>query len=119
MNNPSSLLVVKDLQQSKDFYVNILGLEIVEEHKDAVKLKLNDHEVFMFQGTSRCIDYEHGSDANSTLIFSVVNLDQKIEELESVGIEIVHDVPSENKWGRYSGFKDPSGIVHEIMEFKI
>jgi len=117
MNEPSTLLVVHDLEISKDFYTNVLGLEIVEELEDCVKLKIGNHEVFMFQGGKDSIEYDHGYNANSTLVFSVQELDKKINELKSKGIVFVHDSPNENKWGRYAAFKDPSGIVHELMEF--
>lgn len=44
-------------------------------------------------------------------------LDEKINALKSKGVEFIHEVPNENRWGRYAAFKDPSGIVHELMEF--
>jgi len=117
MDNPSTLLVVHNLQISKDFYVNVLGFEIIEEFEDCVKLKIGSHEVFMFQSGIESIEYEHGYNANSTLVFTVRNLDKKIIELKSKGVFFVHKSPNENKWGRYAAFKDPSGIVHELMEF--
>ena len=44
MDNPSTLLVVHDLLVSRDFYVDILGLNIVEEHEDSLKLKSGSHD---------------------------------------------------------------------------
>lgn len=119
MDNPSTLLVVHNLQISKDFYTNILGLEIMEELADCVKLKIGNHAVYMFQGGMESVGYKHGYNANSTLIFTVQNLDKQINELKAKGVVFVHQSPNENKWGRYAAFKDPSGIVHELMEFCI
>ena len=117
MNNPSTLLVVYDLLVSRDFYVEILGLNLIEEHEDCIKLRSGSHNVFMFQGTMKAIDYQHGYNSNSSLVLTVNDLDEKIDELKSKGVVFIHDSPNENRWGRYAAFKDPSGIVNELMEF--
>ena len=117
MNNPSTLLVVHDLFVSRDFYVDILGLNLVEEHEDSLKLKIGSHIVFMFQGTMEATNYDHGFNSNSSLVLTVSNLDEKIDELRLKGVVFVHKSPNENRWGRYAAFKDPSGIVNELMEF--
>ncbi len=117
MYNPSTLLVVQDLLISKKFYVDVLGLILVEEYEDSLKLKIGSHTVFMFGGAMAAINYEHGYNSNSSLVLTVSNLDEKIEELKLKGVVFVHKSPYENKWGRYAAFKDPSGIVNELMEF--
>jgi predicted enzyme related to lactoylglutathione lyase len=116
MQNPSTLLVVHNLLVSKKFYVDILGLKLVEEYEDCVKLQIGSHHVFMFQGTMEASNYSHGYNANSTLLLMVTNLDDRIKELKSKGVVFIHKTPNENRWGRYSAFKDPSGIVNELME---
>lgn len=117
MNNPSTLLVVHNLLISKIFYVDILGFHIIEEYEDSLKLKIGTHNVFMFQGTMEATTYEHGFNANSSLVLTVSHLDEKIKGLKSKGIVFVHQIPNKNRWGRYAAFKDPSGIVIELMEF--
>ncbi len=117
MDNPSTLLVVDNLTISKEFYVNLLGFNIIEEYEDSLKLSTGSHNVFMFQGTMTATNYEHGYNSNSSLVLTVSDLDNKIEELKSKGVVFVHSSPNENRWGRYAAFKDPSGIIHELMEF--
>lgn len=117
MGNPSTLLVVHDLLVARDFYVDVLGLDLVEEYEDSLKLKSGAHNVFVFQGTMEATSYEHGYNSNSSLVLTVSNLDEKITELKSMGVVFVHEFPNENRWGRYAAFKDPSGIVNELMEF--
>jgi predicted enzyme related to lactoylglutathione lyase len=117
MENPTTLLVVQNLQLSKAFYINVLGMKIIEEHDDCMKLKVGNHEVIMFEGTSPSVDYQHGYNADSTLVFTVDDLDKKIEELKYKSVVFVHESPNKNRWGRYAAFKDPSGIIHELMEF--
>jgi len=93
MESPSTLLVVQNLALSKEFYVNVLGLIVTEEYHDSLKLKLGSHSVYMFQGTNQAVNYEHGYNANATLVLSVSNLDEKIKELKSKGVVFVHDSP--------------------------
>jgi predicted enzyme related to lactoylglutathione lyase len=117
MKNPLTLLVVNNLKESLQFYTKTLGLNLVEEHADCIKLKAGEHEVIIFQGTMEAKNYEHGYNSNSSLVLTVSNLDEKINELKSKGVVFVHKSPNENRWGRYAAFKDPSGIVNELMEF--
>ena len=117
MGNPSTLLVVQDLLISKKFYVDVLGLILVEEYEDSLKLRSGSHTVFMFGGAMEATNYEHGFNSNSSLVLTVSNLDEKINELKSKGVVFVHKSPNENRLGRYAAFKDPSGIVNELMEF--
>jgi len=116
MKNPSTLLVVQDLKVSREFYTKVLALDLIEEYGDCIKLKTGDHEIIMFQGTGAAVQYDHGYHANSTLLFTVDNLDKKMAELKSKGIDFIHGTPNQNLWGRYAAFKDPSGIVHELFE---
>lgn len=113
---PATLLVVDDLQQSLSFYTKVLNLAVIEQHKDCIKLNSGGHDIIMFQGDSAAVDYAHGYNANSTLLFTVDNLDQQIERLKAHRVEFVHATPNENRWGRYAAFKDPSGIIHELFE---
>ena len=117
VDSPSTLLVVKDLHISKEFYVKVLELDLIEEHSDCLKLKSGHHKVFIFQGATDTVEYEHGYNANSTLVFTVCNLDETIKKLKSKGVVFIHESPNKNRWGRYAAFKDPSGITHELMEF--
>ena len=116
IDNPSTLLVVDDLALSKNFYLDTLGLELVEQHDDCIKFKAGHHELIMFQGSKTSAMYEHGYNANSTLLFTVSELDKKMNELKAKGVTFIHQKPNQNRWGRYAAFKDPSGIVHELFE---
>jgi len=117
MESSTSLLIVRNLAISKEFYVNVLGLTILEEYEDSLKLKSGSLNVLMFQGTMDASPYEHGYNESSTMVFTVIGLDEKIQELMSKGVVFIHESPNKNRWGRYAAFKDPSGIVHELMEF--
>jgi len=116
MENPQTLLVVNNLKLSKIFYLNVLGLKLIEEYDDCIKLESGQHKIILFQGSKTGVDYDHGYHSNSTLLFTVKNLDSKIKYLKSHGVNFIHQTPNENRWGRYAAFKDPSNIVHELFE---
>ncbi|MFY8297334.1 VOC family protein [Pseudoalteromonas sp. SS15] len=119
MNSPLTLLVVKNIAESLHFYIETLGLKLLEQYDDCIKLKSGAHEIIMFEGTNKATEYAHGYNANSTLLFTVDDLDSRIKEMKSFGVQFVHDSPNENRWGRYSAFKDPSGIVHELFQLHV
>lgn len=112
----STMLVVEDLQLSKQFYVEVLGLELQAEYDNRMYFNIGGHPVVMFQGDGKAIASKHAYDANSTLVFTVDNLDESIAHLRNNGVVFVHEAPFNQVWGRYAAFKDPSGIVHEVYE---
>ena len=116
MEQAATLLIVKDIIKSKQFYENVLGLKLVSEQDGRLHFEYGGHLIVMFQGESDAINYKHGFDASSTLVFSVKNLESKINELKSCGVAFIHETPNQNSWGRYSVFSDPSGIIHELIE---
>jgi len=118
MNKLSTMLIVKNLDASTHFFVNVLDFTLEEKYDDCVKLNYGGGTVIIFHGTKDSVEYNHGFDSNSTLVITVSNLDHKITKLKSKGIEFIHQIPGENKWGRYAAFKDPSGIIHELFELK-
>ncbi|SMD32456.1 Catechol 2,3-dioxygenase [Reichenbachiella faecimaris] len=113
----STLLVVKNLEESLDFYVNTLGISLIEHHGDSAMLMAGRHKIVMFEGSAEAVEYKHGQQANSTLLFAVNDLDKKVNQLKSKNVVFVHQMPNQNRWGRYSAFRDPSGIVHELVEY--
>ena len=97
-------MVVNNLIESKHFYIEQLGFELIEAYPDRIRLSLAGHQVFMFQGQAIAKAYEHGIEANETLIIPVINVDEKMRELKARGVEFVHHVPNENPLGKICCF---------------
>jgi len=116
-NSAMTLLVVKDLKIAKDFYLDVLEMSLIEETQEGIKLALGSHQILLFEGESVAVEYQHGIQANSNLVIEVANLETKLAQFKDLNIPILHTEPGENKWGRYSAFKDPSGIVHELIQY--
>ena len=110
----STLLIVKDLEQAKQFYVEVMGLSIIKESDERLDLGADGHEIHIFEGDDNAKPYSHSTDASSTLVFWVKDLAAKKAELESFGYKFIHS--NKNDYSRYAAFRGPSGIVHEISE---
>jgi catechol-2,3-dioxygenase len=110
----TTLLIVKDLEEAKQFYVQVMGLSIVKESEERLDLEADGHEIHIFEGEDNAKPYSHSSDASTTLVFWFEDLAAKISELESLGYRFIHS--NENDYSKYAAFWGPSGIVHEIAE---
>jgi catechol 2,3-dioxygenase-like lactoylglutathione lyase family enzyme len=116
MQSAMTLLVVDNLIKATEFYTQVLELTLIEQHDDCVKLQAGDHLVIAFEGTKKAVDYQHGYAANSNLLLVVDDLDDKIAQLSSHGVEFIHETPNQNRWVKYAAFRDPAGIVHELCQ---
>lgn len=115
MKNP--LIVVKDIQKSKDFYREVLGLRVISDLGANVVLTgglaLQSEESWKtFIGK----EVSFGGNAGE-IYFEEDNFDNFAERLEKInGIEYVHSV-KEHSWGqRVVRFYDPDKHIIEIGE---
>ena len=115
MKNP--LIVVKDMEKSKEFYREILGLRVISDLGANVVLTgglaLQSEESW-----KDFINKEPSFGGNdSEIYFEEDNFDDFAERLEKVsGIEYVHSV-KEHRWGqRVVRFYDPDKHIIEVGE---
>lgn len=114
MKNP--LIVVKDMEKSKEFYRDVLGLRVISDlGANAVLtggLALQTEKSWkVFTGKEVSF---HGND--SEIYFEEDNFDDFIEKLKKHEIEYVHQV-KEHRWGqRVVRFYDPDMHIIEVGE---
>ena len=112
----STLLIVTDLREAKQFYAGVMGLIPTFESDERLDLDAGGHEIHVFEGEKEAQPYQHSAEASSTLVFYIDDLEEKISELEANGYQFIHR--GENSFARYAAFYGPSGIVHEISEMR-
>ena len=112
--NVSTLIIVKDLNEAKEFYSGVMGLSLIGETDTRLDIEANGHAIHVFAGEDEARPYKHSSDASSSLVFWVEDLQSKRKELEELGYKFIHS--NENEFSKYAAFWVPSGIVHEIAE---
>ena len=111
---------VSDLQKAKDFYSNILGIDVKDNPMGVIELHL--------QGGSHVMLYpkpNHEAATFTVLNFIVDDIDKSVDELISKGIvfekysELHTDEKgiSRNPQGpKIAWFKDPSGNILSVLQ---
>lgn len=119
MKYKNVVLVVHDIERSKDFYKIILGLHVMIDLKYYIILKggicLQSYETWkdmIRRGEQDIIFPSH----NQELYFEEDDLDSFVKKLNEHNITLVHPL-KESRWGqRVIRFYDPDGHIIEVGE---
>ena len=119
--NAFSSFSVHDLEETKKFYGQTLGLEISESEQGLNLLLKGGNEVFIYPKP------DHSPATFTILNFIVDDVEQKVDELTKLGVSFQiynkGELKTDNK-GIFHGkpkiawFKDPSGNFLSILENK-
>jgi glyoxylase I family protein len=117
-------VICSDYERSKDFYVRILGLEVVAElyraERDSYKLDLRlpdgvQIELFSFPNPPKRPSYPEACGLRH-LAFEVADIDEAVLELAGYGV-VVEPVRVDPHTGkRFTFFADPDGLPLELYE---
>ena len=107
----SITLSVSDLERSKKFYEDVLGLDKKYEYSSYVGFECGGVEIGLRpKGT-----VDIGKDAAS-IQFLVDNLDEEYRRLVKKGVKFIRE-PHEEPWGgKQASLRDPDGNLLEITE---
>lgn len=116
-----TLLFVRDINRSRDFYENVLGLEFEHGNDNSASFILGPDALLLLDHGGaddllNPVDVEHNTSrgASSMVVTSVEDVDALYEELLAKGVEFIR-APEDRWWGkRCAHFKDPDGNVWEI-----
>jgi glyoxylase I family protein len=117
-------IICSNYKVSKHFYVNILGLTIVNEvyraERESYKLDLavNDEyqiELFSFPDSPKRPSFPEAVGLRH-LAFQVDNVERAVEELQQKGVEVepIRIDPITEK--KFTFFQDPDGLPLELYE---
>ncbi len=112
-----TLIAVKNMDESKKFYHDILGMNVVADFGANVQL---DNGLFLqtIDTWSKFINNKDVCLKNnaSELYFEEVEIDEFFTKLKTARIEYVHE-PLEHSWGQRSvRFYDPDHHIVEVAE---
>jgi predicted enzyme related to lactoylglutathione lyase len=113
---------VNDLEKAKEFYGQRLGLDI-KETPEGLELHTGENTIFLYPKPN------HTPASFTVLNFPVNNIDEAVDELNSLGVNFEHynlpDIETDDR-GIARGphgptiawFKDPAGNILSVLEEK-
>ena len=116
----SALFFVKDVEKSKNFYVNVLGQKILMDFGRNVGFE-GGFAIWEADYALNTIFEENASKIsiggnNAEIYFEVVDLEGLLQKLKKERIEIIHPI-REHPWGqRGFRFYDPDHHIIEVSE---
>ncbi len=107
------------MEEALDFYCQKLGFEVASHDffPCLVPLKHDGIHLVLSYVEQPC-PVEYGKTAQSLINFQTDDLEKTITELKKKGVMFIHDKPQDCPVGVFAAFKDPSGNVHELVEFR-
>jgi predicted enzyme related to lactoylglutathione lyase len=107
---------VSDLQRSKDFYQNILGLSLKQETGEWLIFDVSGTTLIIMSGAERRPhEGPYGSKSGTVVCLLSDDIDRDYAALTERGVRFfsnVNEVPE----GRYVGFQDPDGNLLELIQ---
>lgn len=117
-------IICSDYEKSKDFYVNVLGLNVIREtyRKERKSYKLDlavgrncQIELFSFSNAPERLSYPEARGLRH-LAFEVDNIEEAIKELTDKNVITEPIRIDEITEKRFTFFSDPDGLPLELYE---
>ena len=116
-------IIASDYEKSKEFYVDILGLEVIREvyreERDSYKLdlKIGDSQVelFSFKNSPKRPSYPEACGLRH-LAFEVLDIEKEVYELKKRGIKVEPIRIDEFTNRKFTFFFDPDDLPIELYE---
>lgn len=108
------MLVCADLERSRDFYRDVLGLNVkTSEIPHRVDFELGDGMLLGLHPKNEFLTVRPGS---LQLSFTVENLDRFVGEARRAGVPIFQD-PYDDSFGRVAIISDPDGYPVQVVTY--
>lgn len=106
-----------NLKKAKDFYVNMLGLEVIEENPkiNLLAVKAGPVRISIFAGFEKLDRSENQTGIQ--LIFKTADIEQLIKKLTSKGMIFNTKISEAPGFCKYIVTKDPDGNIVEFAEY--
>ncbi len=109
---------VTSIENAKDFYLNKIGLELLEDSGNFFAAKAGNVRLSFFGGYEKPEDSEDPKTGVS-LIFRTENLENTAKELEAKGIKPFGEVIDIPNFHKFLEYEDPDGNVFFLAEYKV
>lgn len=113
-----AVIRVVSIEAAKDFYINKLGLELLEDSGNFFAAKAGGVRLSFFAGYDKP-EASEDPKTGVSLIFRVDNLENTVKELESKGIKPFGDIIDIPNFHKFLEYEDPDGNVFFLAEYKV
>ena len=117
----NTIVLVKDLKKSREFYTNVIGLKIISEYDTIITFEnrfvIHDSNALLKTIFGEVpISNELRGSKNIDIYFETYNIEKEYENVLKSGANIIHKV-EEQSWGqKVFRFYDPDKHIVEIGE---
>jgi catechol 2,3-dioxygenase-like lactoylglutathione lyase family enzyme len=118
LNCQHAVIRVTDVAAAKDFYVNKLGLKLIEEAGNFFAAKAGGVRLSVFGGCEKTEPSEEAKTGVS-LIFRTDNLDAFAKELASKGVNHFGDIVDIPNFHKFMEYEDPDGNVFFLAQYYV
>jgi len=113
---------VNDLQKAKEFYSEVLGLDVTDNPMGLIELKIPGNDIMVYPKPN------HEPATFTVLNFPVDNVEKAVDELTAKGV-VFEQYEGENKTNekgistnpagpKIAWFKDPAGNILSVLQEK-
>jgi catechol 2,3-dioxygenase-like lactoylglutathione lyase family enzyme len=107
---------VTDLEVAREFYVDMLGLELVKEAERWLVLDISGNQFILMSGAEPGPPRKaYGTECGTVLCLLSDDIDRDYDALKARGVRFFSEV-NEVPQGRYVGFQDPDGNLLELIQ---
>jgi lactoylglutathione lyase len=110
---------VHNIDEAINFYSEKLGFEVGSRDMYPHLVPLKNAGIYLILSkVEKPTKIDYPNQAQSLINFQTDDLLSTMNNLKQRGVEFVHKEPQQCPVGIYAAFRDPSGNVHEFIEFK-
>lgn len=115
-------ILVPDMDKAREFFKKLGFVERSERYLPLDMPLGHPDKTFGFmlhfrEGTE-ALHYNTSNDEHIVILFKTDDLDSVVGQMKKAGIETVQTKVQESELGRYISFRDPFGMVYELLEVK-
>lgn len=115
-------ILVPDMDKAREFFKKLGFVERSERYLP-LDMPLGHPDksfgfMLHFREGTEALHYNTANDEHIVILFKTDNLDSALDDMKKAGVETVQNKIQESELGRYISFRDPFGMVYELMEVK-
>jgi catechol 2,3-dioxygenase-like lactoylglutathione lyase family enzyme len=115
-------ILIPDMEKARTFFKTLGFVERSERYLPLDMPLGNADNSFGFMLHYRdgieSLHYNTANDEHIVILFQTIDIEASIKEMKELNIKFVQSKVQQNELGKYISFRDPFGLVYELVEIK-